>query len=456
LAKTFILANYYLRIMGFGGGGVVGAVFVVFVITQAAYLLINLLALVVIYSRPKHAVPDEEPNEYRHVNVLIPVYQEPREIIEGTLANIYATEYPRDHLSVYLIYEADDTGVTEYLDTLRRTAQRNGTHFQPIPVDRDAFVWDRPAASWLTADRDDPLPRTKAAALRYGFRTGAFLPEDIITVFDADTHVPPDFFHLGVRGLEEYDIVQAKQTVRNRGNGWLPRLEAMGIAAWSHGVYTRTTTGPYQLLGKGYFTTAAKLHALDDWQPPAITEDMRLGLDAYTEGYSLGIIDRYVRDLCPPTFTTWVRQKTRWVAGPYRTRADVALSLRDSLRFLFYTVVNQSVAVVNVVGVPAGLLMIGLTVAGMAPAFPLWLAVIVTANLIAWAYYSAVSYAATAEAIAFPSRRAQLRYFIVSNPITQAIYATFWTVPILNLLSYRLRRASVGFPVTTKTEPEND
>jgi cellulose synthase/poly-beta-1,6-N-acetylglucosamine synthase-like glycosyltransferase len=435
---------------------VVGAVFVAFVGTQAAYFLINTLAIALLYTRPDHVVPEEPPTEYPQLHVLMPVYEEPRAIVEGTLENIYASAYPRDHLSVHLIHEADDARVTGYLDGLRRAARRNGIEFRAIEVDRDLIAVDTPGASWLNTGDPDPVPRTKGAALRYAFRTGAFHPDDVITVFDADTRVPPDLFALGVRGLEEYDVVQAKQTVRNRGDGWLPRLEAMGIAAWSHGVYTRTTTGPYQLLGKGYFTTAAKLHALDDWQPPAITEDMRLGLDAYTEGYSLGIIDRYVRDLCPPTFTTWVRQKTRWVAGPYRTRADVALSLRDSLRFLFYTVVNQSVAVVNVVGVPAGLLMIGLTVAGMAPAFPLWLAVIVTANLIAWAYYSAVSYAATAEAIAFPSRRAQLRYFIVSNPITQAIYATFWTVPILNLLSYRLRRASVGFPVTTKTEPEND
>jgi hypothetical protein len=96
--------------------------------------------------------------------------------------------------------------------------------------------------------------------------------------------------------------------------------------------------------------------------------------------------------------------------------------------------------------------MLGLTIAGRAPAYPPWLAVIVTVNLLAWLYYSLRSYAAAAAAISFDSRREQLGYFLVSNPITQALYATVWAVPILTLASHIVRRAPVGFSVTAKSE----
>ena len=285
--------------MGGLGWSVVGVVFAAFVGTQAAYFLINTLAIAFLYTRPEHVVPEESPTEYPQLHVLMPVYEEPGAIVEGTLENIYASAYPRDHLSVTLIHEADDTRVAGYLDGLRRAAIQNGVEFRAIEVDRDQIEVDTPGTSWLNTGQPDPAPRTKAAALRYAFRTRAFDPDDVVTVFDADTRAPPELFALGVRGLEDYDIVQAKQTVRNREAGWLPRLEAMGIAAWSHIIYPRTSGGPYQLLGKGYFTTVDTLEALDDWHPASITEDMRLGLDASAAGYSLGVIDRYVQDLCP-------------------------------------------------------------------------------------------------------------------------------------------------------------
>jgi cellulose synthase/poly-beta-1,6-N-acetylglucosamine synthase-like glycosyltransferase len=432
---------------------VVGSgVFAVFVGTQVAYFLVNTLAIALLYTRPEHVVPEASPTEYPRLHVLLPVYREPRAIVEATLENVYASEYPRENLSVFLIHEADDTHVKGYLAALRREAHRNGLEFQAIEVDRDLFAVDTPGASWLNTGGPDPVPRTKAAALRYAFRTGAFHPDDVVTVFDADTRVPPDLFELGIRGLEDYDVVQAKQTVRNRDAGWLPRLEAMGIAAWSHVVYPRTAGGPYQLLGKGYFATVDTLHDLDDWQPASITEDMRLGLDASARGYSLGVVDRYVQDLCPAAPGDWVRQKTRWVAGPYRTSHDGSLSRVDSLRFLFYAVLNQSLSLVNVLGVPAGLVVLALTLAGSAPAFPWWLRAVVTVNLLVWAYYSVRSYAAASDAIAFDSRRERFGYFLVSNPITQALYATVWAVPILNLASHVLRRSPVGFSVTAKSE----
>ncbi len=121
-----------------------------------------------------------------------------------------------------------------------------------------------------------------------------------MTVFDSDTQVPLDTFELAVAGLTEYDIVQAKQTVRNVDDGLLPLLESMGIAAWSDLIYTNSAGGPYQLLGKAYFVPAGVLYDLDRWQLDAVTEDMALGVAAHERGCTLGIIDATCRTSVRP------------------------------------------------------------------------------------------------------------------------------------------------------------
>jgi cellulose synthase/poly-beta-1,6-N-acetylglucosamine synthase-like glycosyltransferase len=409
-----------------------------FVFTQAVYFVSNLAADVVLYARETETVGDgASPDPKPTVHVLIPVLGESRAVLAETLTGIDGLTYPNEKLRVYLVTEAGDRTVDGYADELAVEFGARGLSVERTTVDRRIVETYLEDGTWRLSG--DGVPRTKASALKFAFRTLSLPPEDVVTVFDADTVVPPDTFELAVAGLESHDVVQAKQTVRNHADGWLPRLEATAMAAWSHAVYAKTTRGPYQLLGKGYFVYVDDLWRLDDWRVDALTEDLTLGIDAYLAGYSLGVLDRYVQDICPTEFRSWVTQKRRWVAGPYPYLRSDDFTLRETLRFWVYAAVNQLVAVVNVVGVPAGVLYFLLFVAGTNLFTSPALALITTVNLAHWAYYSAKASRATADAVQFDSRRERLLFHLQSNPLTQLAYSTLWAVPIALAVRDRVR-----------------
>lgn len=417
----------------------------VFVFSQVVYALINLIGLVVLYPHRTRSVRGSAPEVYEDLHVLIPIRGESRDVLEATIDNIYNADYPSAKTHVYAIYEADDDIVASYIDEFDTEQSAGGMNFHRVAVNTDDRLWqqitDSPTAR-------TPMTKLKGRALTYALYTLKL--DGVVTVLDADTEFEPDLFRRGVAGLEEYDIVQAKQTVRNIDDGILPLWESMGIAAWSHTIYGKTARGPYQLLGKGYFIGTETLYNLHGWNPTDPTEDMAIGIEAYKQGYTLGILDSYIQDLCPPNFWDWVRQKRRWVGGPYRAARQSTLSLRDALRFGSFTVVNQLMSVNHVFGVPAGVVILYLVLTGaVLPASPILTAIVVF-NFVMWVYFTLKMYGATRRAVKFQRKSQKIKYYILSNPITQIIYALLWIVPIF-LYLFGSRGARDAFIVTPKT-----
>lgn len=422
---------------------------VLFIITQSIYFINNVLVSVIIYTSSSNVVEEEKIDEYPEIHILIPIYKENRETLEVTTSSLANMDYPTAKLNIYLITEPEDEIVDSYIEDFIEKADKLELGIEQVTIDRTTISSYIQEGTWAVTG--DGVPRNKASALKYGFRTLTLLPDDVVTVFDADTIVPKDTFKLAISGLETYNIVQAKQTVRNHGSGWLPRLEAMGIAAWCHTLYIKTTKGPYQLLGKAYFVTVEDLWEIGDWQVDATTEDLTLGIDAYEKGYSLGIIDRYIQDICPVDFSNWVRQKRRWAAGPYSYLRNDNFELRELIRFWTYGASNQVISVVNIIGVPAGVLYFLFVLGG----FELYnsppLIFITTVNLINWIYYSAKTYQSTIHSVRFESRFQRIKFYMMSNPISQLIYSTLWSIPIsLAIWDYLRGNETTEFHVTPK------
>jgi cellulose synthase/poly-beta-1,6-N-acetylglucosamine synthase-like glycosyltransferase len=420
-------------------------VLALFVFTQAVYFVANATAFALLYVRGTNVVREAEDVEPRQIQVLMPVVGERRAVLEETMAELFAADYPSEYVQVHLVYEEDDELVTGYLEEFAETAADRGWRVSTVAVNR------RVLSTHLSQNFDTAVaPRTKAAALTYAFVTRSFDASDVITVFDSDTQMPADLFTLAVSGLETYDIVQAKQTVRNHAEGWLPRLEAMGIAAWCDLVYEHSSRGPYQLLGKGYFLEARTVNALEEWEADAVTEDMALGLTASLSGQELGVVDRYVQDLCPPRYRDWVRQKRRWVRGPYEYLGHRSLTGLARVRFWSVTVLNQVVALNNLVGLPVGVLLVVWVVLGTPLAIPTAAYPLLAVNLLGWVYYSVRSIRATEAAVRFDSTAQRLLFYVQSNPVTQALYATLWSVPIVLAVVDYVRGKPAEFEVTPK------
>lgn len=432
---------------------VFSTIFVVFIATQAYYFVFGFITLA-LYATPTNPVPDRTPADWRPIDILIPLYQEPEAVVTTTLASIRRTQYPQEHLTIHLIYEEDDEVVDGYITHLRQT-QEDGPTIRPVCVAADDPVWETIATHWPGGR---PMPRNKARALNYALYTHDF--DSVITVLDADTIIPTSLFRQGVAGLEDYDIVQAKQTVRNLDDGALPLLESAGMAAWCDAIYEHTATGPYQLLGKGYFADAEVLYALEGWDPYDATEDMALGIAAYQQGYELGVIDAYVQDLCPAAYSAWRTQKVRWVSGPYRALANTRLSPLQTLRFFGATFGIQSLSVVNLIGIPSGIFVLVFWGLGAGYSFSLPMLAIMAFNGMHWVVYSTNAYTAwngacgiesVPDGCRFTSPREQLGYMLRANPIAELIYSTLWAIPIIEAFAGYLRGTTVEFTVTPKS-----
>jgi cellulose synthase/poly-beta-1,6-N-acetylglucosamine synthase-like glycosyltransferase len=427
--------------------------FVLFVLSQSLYFLVNLLDVLLILPRGVNWVEERSPSRDRQVHVLIPVYEEPRALLKETIERVYESDYPDDRITVHVVYERDDEVTGEFIDEFVRDGIFRGWSVRKVAVDRSVLAGHVTGTNYQWYTDADDVPRTKAAALTYTFLTQSFAPTDVITVLDVDTIVPRDLFARSVAGLETYDVVQAKQTVRNVEDGALPLLESMGITAWADIVFPKLSKGPYQLLGKGYFLEAQTLYDLDSWEIEEVTEDMALGFAAYREGYSLGVVDCYVQDLCPGDFGDWRRQKERWVSGPYRYWLTEGLDRLDYLRLWTYTFGYQLRSVTHIVGVPVGLAVLALSVGGVGVPFSLPLAVVTFANLVYWLAYAVLTYRATEAAIPFRSRTQKVVYYVLSNPVTQVAYNALWTLPIVTTAVQAFRGEMPTFTVTPKRSP---
>ncbi|QLG48275.1 hypothetical protein [Natrinema halophilum] len=94
-------------------------------------------------------------------------------------------------------------------------------------------------------------------------------------------------------------------------------------------------------------------------------------------------------------------------------------------------VVLHAVSMTNVFGIPIGALVLILTVSDTTVvSIPSFLTPVILFNVAIWAYYGWRSSHAAWEGVPFSSGWDRLRYSVLCNPITQALYATLWVVPI--------------------------
>ncbi|MFC6769211.1 glycosyltransferase family 2 protein, partial [Natrinema soli] len=328
----------------------------------------------------------------RRIHVLVPLSGSRREALEETLASIVRQSYPAGRVSVSVITGPDEPAVAELADALE-SGRACGLTVELVETDDAVRASDQTTDDPPRTDRGGS--RVGAATMAEAFATLSLADNDIVTVVNSGTRLPVDAFELAVAGLEEYDIVQAKRTAGNVDDGLLPLLESAGSAVHSDLLFANSNTGPYRLLDGGYFLPADVLASdalagLERWRRDGATGSMPLGAAAFRRGYTLGVLNRYVRNRCPTSVDEWVREKRRQVSEPYRRRRAPNWSAFDRLRSVTGTGLTHLLAVTNVVGIPVGLVVALATVAGWLSLSPL-LAALVACNAVVWAYYSARS-----------------------------------------------------------------
>jgi cellulose synthase/poly-beta-1,6-N-acetylglucosamine synthase-like glycosyltransferase len=217
------------------------------------------------------------------------------------------------------------------LETL--AALRGRHHILVIDDDSDDDSVDvvRRSPGWLVTvlERHGLDARVgKGAALDQGYRAARDLGADrlyapsqiIVTVFDADSRVPPDFLERVTPYFADPAVVGVQSAVRmfNARHNWLTSWQNLEFVVWAQ-IFARAKDrlGSATLGGNGQCVRLSALLSLgaDPWRP-SLTEDLDLSLRLILHGGRIRFCtDTFVAQEAVTHPGRLVRQRARWVQG---------------------------------------------------------------------------------------------------------------------------------------------
>lgn len=255
--------------------------------------------------------PRGEPQDWPTVDVLIPTYNEPPEIVETTLIAATQLDYPRDKLRVYL---CDDGG------TIERTGNRDRR--QAIAASQRAerlqAVCRQVGAIYLTRARNT---HAKAGNVNAAL---AQSQGELLLMLDCD-HVPTEDILRRTVGHFQRDpklflvqtphfFVTPDPVERNlrvygrmpgEGEVFYDQIQ-LGLDFWDSSFFC----GSAAVLRREHLT------AINGLATFTVTEDAETSLELHSKGLRSLYVNRpMVAGLQPPSFEAFVGQRARWAQG---------------------------------------------------------------------------------------------------------------------------------------------
>ena len=282
-------------------------------VAEVYSLIIHLLGIFVnINPLDRSSVPLlSDPQELPTVDILIPSYNEPPDLLEITLLAAVQIRYPREKFTVYLL---DDGGTQQKCHALDlRKAAEAQTRRRTLQA-----LCQRVGAHYLTREKNE---QAKAGNIN------AALPHvkgDLVLILDAD-HVPtldilertvgyfqrdpklflvqtPHFF------INPTSIEKNLQTFEHMpgDNDMFYAVTQRGLDFWNASFFC----GAAGLLRRKYLDEIGGLCG------DTVTEDAETALALHAKGYrSVYLYRPMIAGLSPETFTGFILQRTRWAQG---------------------------------------------------------------------------------------------------------------------------------------------
>ena len=244
----------------------------------------------------KPTLSDEDtalPIRFPTITVLVPLFKE-KEIAGHLLRRLKEMTYPREHLDVCLVTEADDF------------TTRASLGITTLPI------WMRvitvPAGS----------VRTKPRALNYAL---GFAKGEIIGIYDAEDAPAPDQLEkVAIRFANRGPHVVCLQGVLDYYNpaaNWLTRCFTIEYASWFHVVlpgFARMGM-VVPLGGTTLFFRRDALEELGGWDAHNVTEDADLGVRLARHGYATELLHTTTEEEANGRIWPWIKQRSRWLKG---------------------------------------------------------------------------------------------------------------------------------------------
>ncbi|MFL9926915.1 UDP-forming cellulose synthase catalytic subunit [Herbaspirillum lusitanum] len=316
LLSSFLLLRYmwWRTFHTLGFEGVLDAIFMILLYIAEVYgITIALLSLYVnVYPLTRTSpVLDLTPGKLLQVDVLIPTYNEPTDMLEITLRAALDMRYPGTHFKVYLL---DDGGTvqkrTQASPAKAAEAQQRHIDLQELAA--------RHGGIYLTREKN---LHAKAGNVNEAL---AHCSGDLVLILDAD-HVPTvDFLEKTVGFFQRDEKLYLVQTPHFFTNpdpveknldmfGRMPPENEMFYAVIQRGL--DFWDGAY-FCGSAAVIRRKHLDEVGGIGGVSITEDAETAMKLHAKGYRSAYLNEpLISGLQPETFASFIVQRLRWAQG---------------------------------------------------------------------------------------------------------------------------------------------
>ncbi len=227
------------------------------------------------------------------VAFLVPVYNEPVDLVKQTVAHLVRQDYPSDRFCVVVIDDSSDDGAREELAAFCQGV--GATHVTRST--REGF---------------------KAGALNYA---ASRLPPDIelLSVIDADYWVKSDYLKsiVGYFADPTISFVQTPQDYRNEEESFLTRQYKHAEAYFYHAIMpSRNEQNAIIFCGTMGMIRRSSLEDIGGFAEDQICEDAEVAVRLAAAGWgSLYVDESFGEGLMPAVFESYKKQFHRWAFG---------------------------------------------------------------------------------------------------------------------------------------------
>lgn len=316
LLAAFLLLRYiwWRTFYTLGYNGLPDFIFMLLLYLAELYgVLLTLLSFFInVQPLNRRAAPlDLNDPQLPQIDVLIPTYSEPVDLLEITMRAALDMRYPASHLKVYLL---DDGGT---LQKRRQTDPQQATQAQQRYQTLQALA-ARHGALYLTRERNQGA---KAGNVNAAL---AHCHGDLVLILDAD-HVPTVDFLEKTVGFFQQDqklylvqtphfFINADPVEKNLGMfGRIPQENEMfyaviqrGLDFWDSAYFC----GSAALLRRTFLDQVGGIGGV------SITEDAETAMKLHACGYRSAYLNEpLISGLQPETFVSFIVQRLRWAQG---------------------------------------------------------------------------------------------------------------------------------------------
>lgn len=245
------------------------------------------------------------------VDILIPSYNEPDDLLEVTLTAALNVSYPAGRMQVYLLDDGGTVGKRSQANP-QKAAEAQARH------ERLQEMCDRLGARYLTRERND---HAKAGNINAALQ---HTHGDLVLILDAD-HVPAADILTRTVGYFVEDpklfLVQTPHFFLNPDPLERNLDTFRRMPSENEMFYTVIQRGLDGLNASFFCGSAAVLRReyimeIGGIQGETITEDAETALELHARGYRSAYVDRpMVAGLSPETFSGFIVQRMRWTQG---------------------------------------------------------------------------------------------------------------------------------------------